>query len=355
MKTPFLVIRFVLFALLGYHSVLAVALSAWNILAAKHAGVFVSSGAVLLIFNACFFFLWMTLAFVEYIGQRANRSASVVAYECVWAGLMSVLDLAAGIAVVLGGPPVYCQKNVPYDLCASSTILVPVSWFAGIIMLSYFLTILGLSVGHMRSEPGVWLRSLYDVPWFDADRVSKYPPCLPPVNRHESTRFSFIARRHSTSSLPAATERQPTTSEDAPQDRGIPYDKPLPLDPPPLNQRTDVNDPNRPWWSRYRMRPGVDLPFAVRFSSAILPRNASRPTVDKRQRDAEAGAGADIFGDFGQLYANFSPGERQPTQRVPDSAGTLDYDKPVPRPPRSEWVRADGTVAPARPKYGSRF
>jgi hypothetical protein len=40
MKTPFLVIRFVLFALVGYHSVLAIALSAWNIASAKAAGVF---------------------------------------------------------------------------------------------------------------------------------------------------------------------------------------------------------------------------------------------------------------------------------------------------------------------------
>jgi len=39
MKTPFLVIRFVLFALIGYLNVLSIALAAWNVGAARAARV----------------------------------------------------------------------------------------------------------------------------------------------------------------------------------------------------------------------------------------------------------------------------------------------------------------------------
>ena len=40
MKTPFLIIRFVILALVGYLSVVALALAAWNVAAAKAAGTY---------------------------------------------------------------------------------------------------------------------------------------------------------------------------------------------------------------------------------------------------------------------------------------------------------------------------
>jgi hypothetical protein len=164
-----------------------------------------------------------------------------------------------------------------------------------------------------------------------------------------------MARRHSTTSLPERPENpRPTTMHS--MSHSADRDKPLPLDPPPLSERTDKNDPRRPWWSRYRTRPGIDLPFAIRFS--LAPRNSdSRPAPSLGpQRDVEADAGVDDFDDFGQRYANFFPGERRPAQPIPDSAGTLDLDdRPVPQPPRSEWLTADGSRASVRPRYDAPF
>ncbi|KZV75743.1 hypothetical protein PENSPDRAFT_748166 [Peniophora sp. CONT] len=362
MRTPFLVIRFVILALVGYLSVVALALAAWNIAAAKAAGTYAPSGAIFLIFNACFYLVLIALAFLEYVGQGVNEVASLVITECVWSGLMAILSLAASITATIGGPPMFCHDHVPFSLCASATVIVPVSWLAGILMLSYFLTILGLSIGHMHTEPGIWFKSLYSIPWFESDRVSKYPPVLPPVNRHESARLSFLARRHSLSVFPEDLER--SAGEDSAERPSAPEPKtPTSLFKTiPLYKRTDSSDANRPWWARVKdVRPGIDMPFprVLRFSALSLSRTP-RGSADRGQPPVpalpEQDEGVD---DFGQRYMSFFPGERRPSQRVPDSASAghliYDPDRPLPRPPRSQWVRADGTSDPGRSRYPKPF
>ncbi|VDC06005.1 unnamed protein product [Peniophora sp. CBMAI 1063] len=368
MRTPFLVIRFVILALVGYLSVVALALAAWNIAAAKAAGTYAPSGAIFLIFNACFYFVLIALAFLEYVGQSVNEYASLVATECVWSGLMAVLSLAASITATIGGPPMFCHDHVPFSLCASATVLVPVSWLTGILMLSYFLTILGLAIGHMRTEPGIWTKSLYKVPWFDSDRVSKFPPVLPPLNKHESTRLSFLSRRHSLSVFPEDVEQSaggtPAERPSAPEPK-TPKTPSSMFNTMPLFKRTDSSDQSRPWWARVRdIRPGIDVPFprVLRFSTLSMSRTP-RGSADQGQPPAVPPLPATQdpgIDDFGQRYISFFPGERRPSQRVPDSASTghhmaYDPDRPLPRPPRSEWVRADGSSDPGRSRYPRRF
>lgn len=216
----------------------------------------------------------------------------------------------------------------------------------------------------MHTQPGIWFKSLYSIPWFESDRVSKYPPVLPPVNRHESARLSFLARRHSLSSFPDDVERSAGGDAAERPSAPEPATPASTFDNKPVYKRTDNSDPSRPWWARVRdVRPGIDMPFPriLRFSSLSMSRTP-RGSADRGQPPpvpALPNTQDDDVDDFGQRYMSFFPGERRPSQRVPDSASAghlvYDPDRPLPQPPRSEWVRADGSTDPGRPRYPRRF
>ena len=218
----------------------------------------------------------------------------------------------------------------------------------------------------MHTETGIWSKSLYKIPWFESDRVSKYPPVQPPVNRHASARLSFLTRRHSLSVFPEDVERSQSTA--AATERPSAPEPQTPasaFDPKPTYQRTDNSEASRPWWARVRdVRPGIDMPFPriLRFSTLSRLSRTPRGSADQGQPPPvpELRSQEDGVDDFGQRYMSFFPGERRPSQRIPDSASTgqelrFDPDRPLPRPPRSEWVRADGSTDPGRPRYPRRF
>ncbi|KAI0310044.1 hypothetical protein OF83DRAFT_920934 [Amylostereum chailletii] len=351
MKTPFLLVRFIFFSILVYLNVTALVLAAWSIGSVKAAHMFVPGGSVFLIVNACFLFVGVTLAFVGHAWRNTAPLTTMVAFECGWTGVMSVLALAASIDVTLSGPPVFCQPNVPFSVCASVTILVPVSWLAGITMLTYFLAILGLSVGHMHEHPGLWSRSIYTVPWFEDHSVSKYPPRLPPIDTAASTRLSVLSRRlsrrHSLSSFPEDVEENPRTPSVAagttPVSAGN-AEKPLP----PIRPDSG-SDTSRPWWARVGSRRAMDLPFPVRFhgfrdGASIKSKRKGKAVVTPTYDDdvvpenfPDDYTGSRTF----PFLEKRRPGQAPLPPYPKITREMLDPNHPVPLPPLSEWVRAD--------------
>ncbi|KAI0065470.1 hypothetical protein BV25DRAFT_1693584 [Artomyces pyxidatus] len=247
----------------------------------------------------------------------------MVAFECGWTGVMSVLTLAASIDVTISGPPAVCQSKAPFSVCASSTVLVPVSWLIGLLMLGYFLTLLGMSVGHMHTVANIWTSSIYSVPWFaEHDCTKPAAPQLPPIQTFFSPKR--VSRRHSTSSFPQDVEAHPQG----------PSEKPLPAVRPADARSVEST---RPWWAiQLRGRPGKDRPFTGVMKGKGKAREYNEPQDASGLRTPRS-PDPDFHGRW--LYH----GEEEEVIAVYPKfqRSVLDPDKPIPLPKRGEWLPAD--------------
>ena len=81
------------------------------------------------------------------IKTSSSFSTSMTGFECAWSGIFTSLQIgtatstayrvslmldtiAACISATLSGPPEFCEKEAPLSICASITVLVPISWLA---------------------------------------------------------------------------------------------------------------------------------------------------------------------------------------------------------------------------------
>ncbi|KAH9981256.1 hypothetical protein BGW80DRAFT_321286 [Lactifluus volemus] len=315
-KSPFLLVRFVLFSVQLYLSFTALVFAVWNVGASRAAGAHDDGSSALLIFNGIAISLCITSALMD-IKTSSSFSTSTMGFECAWTGIFTCLQIAACISTTLRGPPEFCEKNAPLSICASITILVPISWLAATSLLAYFVAISTLCITHLRLYPALWFTSVYDIIWFAdvgvEDKRSSAPQ-LPPLDTSSATRLSIISRRHSTSSLPRYVENQPQTN-------------PKPQKPLRSSARLSV------WWGRLLPgRPGRDHPF--RF------RRARGPEYQWWANDNVRVAGHDTTRQDPESQAQSSA---EP-QRLSVS---LNEDEPIPLGDRSQWVRAGRTVHPS--------
>ncbi|KAI0006072.1 hypothetical protein BJV74DRAFT_802004 [Russula compacta] len=250
-KSPFLLVRFVVLSLQIYLNFSALVFAIWNVGASRAAGAHVDGASAFIIFNGITSFLCVTSALMDM--RISFFSTSMMGFECIWTGIFTTLQIAASVFVTLSGPPEFCELKAPILVCASITILVPISWLAAISLLGYFVAISTLCVTHLRLYPALWFTSIYSIVWFVDDVVAdkrSSVPQLPPLNTSAHTRLSVLSRRHSTPSLPRDVENQPSNN--------LNLDKPLPS-PAPSNI----------WWGRLLPgRPGRDHPFGFRRARA---------------------------------------------------------------------------------------
>ena len=86
-------------------------------------------------------------------------STSMIGFECMWAGIFMTLQIgialstlpflmllmlksiAASIFVTMSGPPEFCDTKAAISVCASFTILVPISWLASTLCVYNFLLV----------------------------------------------------------------------------------------------------------------------------------------------------------------------------------------------------------------------
>ncbi|THH20367.1 hypothetical protein EW146_g959 [Bondarzewia mesenterica] len=315
--------------------------------------------------------LRMTRALAPLVTPRANTAS--VRFECGWTCVMSILALAASIDATVSGPPVLCQPAAPFSVCASATVLVPVSWLASTLMLAYFVMIFGTSVAHLESHPNIWICSFYSIPWF-VDCEDKRPsvPQLPPLIPHEPIRQSVIQRAPTMNfSLPKDVEQGPqpgspaqaSVAQASVSTSSLPAtikssissifsrartgrNTPQPLPPPRAIHSRD--EEFKPWWIRQRpLRPGKDQPFAIRpaFPSTSRPR-PSQPIWKGKGRDPANSPGFPRMTKEVKPYQGswiFPEKETKldlpPYPQFPE--GPFDPDKPIDIGRLSAWVRAD--------------
>jgi len=221
-------------------------------------------------------------------------------------------------------------------MCASSSLLVHPSWLATLIILSYCLAIWIVSATNATSLPDIWSTPIPHVPWFRADieapvpvttahLAAQKPSQIPSSPTSASCAVSkYLAERWEKLSH---ISRHPTSSG-----RIL------------FNGGRQSADPSRPTWARqYRIRRGVDDPFAKPLPppkeppvTAVLP---PPPRTHSRQvavsRDAYT---VDVGKPRGTLSS--SPLASRTPSMFPQKI--TNPDLPIPRPNNtSEWVRAD--------------
>jgi len=321
-KSPFLLVRFVIFSLLLYLGLTALGFAAWEVGAFRAAGAHVNGAPGLLIFTGIATSLCIIASLVDL--KISSLKASMVGVECLWTGIFSSLQIAASVFATLAGPSESCEARAPLAICASATILVPISWLTATLLLGYFIAIMSLCIAHLRSYPALWSMSLYDIDWFVEDNAKdkrSSVPQLPPLNASALTRLSVASRRHSTSSLPRDVENQ------VPVSVSLDREKPLPS---PV--------PSNVWWGRLLPgRAGKDHPFNIRRMKR----------VEFQWQSNE--------GDLG--YGQQAPSTQVPLPGVSQSSAypsvtevVLNEDEPIPLGDRSQWVRAATAPRPYAPR-----
>ncbi|KAI0375044.1 hypothetical protein BV20DRAFT_1033072 [Pilatotrama ljubarskyi] len=183
MRNPFIVLRFVLFAILVYVNLLTVGFAVWNLSELKSLQGQALGAPTFVVFNAC---VVLTLL----VGCLVTAWYSLAAFdrvrnECVWTGLVSALQLASSIDITVNGPPALCQ-GVSITACASSSLTVALSWISSTILLLYSFSLFTTAVTHTPVIPDVWASSVRAVPWFvvPGDCVESR---LPPVSKPRSS------------------------------------------------------------------------------------------------------------------------------------------------------------------------
>ncbi|KAH9901077.1 hypothetical protein C8Q73DRAFT_229834 [Cubamyces lactineus] len=289
MRNPFIVLRFVLFAILIYVNLLMIGFAVWNLSVLKSLNVDGLGAPTFVIFNACLLLLFVTMCFVS--SWYSSAAFDKVRYECGWTGLLSALQLASSIDVTVNGPPTLCQ-GIAITACASSSLMVALSWVSSTLTLLYSFSLLTTAITHMSLIPGVWTYSVHEVPWFTApsDNVESRMPSPEKAQKFEDEikhAFHFstpIFEQHAKvlpkSPVSPATppiwqaRRSSVPTLDVLASKRTTWTNRIFSGASPLTYKRS-NESLRPSWAkRSAGRRGVDHPFAV-----AAPRPAPLPTV----------------------------------------------------------------------------
>ncbi|KAG9318789.1 hypothetical protein JVU11DRAFT_890 [Chiua virens] len=297
MYNAFLVIRTVFFGLLLYLHVLMLVCVSWNIVAARSQGISSESSAELFTLMRIERFSASRAYLAECICAKARPAR--VRIECIWTACMSTIQLGE-IPVHHANAPGRTATHVvsipvSWALCASSSLLVNISWLATLIILSYCLMINVAATAHAALLPDIWNTPVSFVPWFrlDAEARAPAPVSYIPTLKHAKT---------ASSSYIVVLE----------------------------------TDSNRPTWARQQhIRRGVDQPFG-KPPVVLAPPPKARSRHAVTSRDAP-------FVEKGEAQETWS---REKSIRAWQASsvfpqGIANLDQPIPRPKLSEWVRAD--------------
>ncbi|KIJ68980.1 hypothetical protein HYDPIDRAFT_172486 [Hydnomerulius pinastri MD-312] len=298
------------------------------------------------------FLVIRTIFFAELICARARPAH--VRVECAWTVLMSTLQLAASINVTVNGPPMACQMRSPWASCASSSLLVPVSWLATLIILTYSLTISITAATHATSLPTIWTTAVSAVPWFAPDAVAPAPVVIPYLSARKHSKAFSSASSGSEESCAVTkyiTERWEKLSGAERQSE--------PSGPIIFSGGRQSVDSTRPTWARQlEARRGIDSPFArppqVRGGQRAVP----SPPPKALAKEVTAPRDSHYVEVYRQSEINRNASCSTLTPQTPTvfPKRIADPDLPIPLPRLSEWIRADAargitvhTVPPISP------
>ncbi|KAG5646683.1 hypothetical protein DXG03_002673 [Asterophora parasitica] len=324
MQNPFLIARFVLFALLVNLNILILAFSAWNANATIAAGLSVPATTVFFLLNSCVLFFCIILSLADLLVPQANTAR--VLFECAWAAVLSVFQTGTAISVTVNGPAI-CRLTSDWDLCASSSLLIPAAWLSSIIrtlipqssnrhflnglftVFSHFLSIFITAMCHMRDIPDIWSKTIYSIDWFG---LSEGGTC-----------------NHSPHDLDDSWTR---------------YVKDIEATRPHVNNDISTKAP----WAR-TIRRGIDAPFTRRSNTSSNTTATTAVPVAPLKVQPRSIAGSRFIEKLRESSrlsrsenTNSSQFATQTFSRVePFPPRVEDHDLPIPLPRLSEWIRAD--------------
>ncbi|CDO72859.1 hypothetical protein BN946_scf185002.g44 [Trametes cinnabarina] len=405
MRNPFVVLRFVLFAILLYVNLLTIGFAVWNI-SVLRAIQFASLGApTFVVFNACLLLILIAVSLVS--SWYSNAAFSGVRYETAWTGLLSALQLASSIDVTVNGPPTLCQ-GISITACASTSLMVALSWISSTILLLYSFSLLTTTITHMNVVPCIWITPVHAIPWFtipsgtiEARMPSEVKPRYSDVYDFKRSSLHFptpIFEQHA-KVLPLSPKfpESPTTppiwrarrssisTVDVPHSKRTTWTNRILSDATTLNYKRSMESMRPSWARRAEGRRGVDHPFAMSrpapkpvavkplrslklkscwsqttlsshrhttFSALGSPR--SPPALPPKARVAGAAppqlSGAPLS-PSSTFYIDLERDAVVPVGAVrPVSYGmfpedVVDPDVPITRSQPSEWVRADSPAS----------
>ncbi|TBU35826.1 hypothetical protein BD311DRAFT_814134 [Dichomitus squalens] len=404
-RNPFIVLRFVLLGILAYINILTIGFAAWNLTVLRDLDVHVLGSPTFVLFNSCL--LLTLLAFCFASSRFPVKFINQVRYECAWTGALSTLQLGGCVAVTANGPPVLCQ-GISIVACASSSLVVALSWISCMILILYSFSLLTTTVTHMHVVADIWMSSVREVPWFVGPSTTlEYTPR---VARTEKARHSDVLDIKRLSfhyptpifeqfAKPLPPSPQPGSAPPSPiwpHRQSIPDS---PHAPPPVDRRStwtsrlltntrptslahkQSKESMRPSWAkRVSPRRGVDAPFAMppmpRFSfrQPVLPPvrplrplklkscwsqttvNSPPPVPALPQKAVVVGGpGLPSSSPTGSFYIDL---ERDAVVPVGDTSRPVSYgmfpedvgdpDQPVTRARLSQWVRAGSETSSTR-------
>ncbi|KAI6117672.1 hypothetical protein EDD16DRAFT_995317 [Pisolithus croceorrhizus] len=335
MQNAFLVIRTVFFALLLCLNVLLLVFAGWNLSAT---GNNAPGAPILVIISSSLILLFVTLASIaEAISSQGTPEH--VRVECTWTVLMGTMQLASSINVTVNGPPIICHSQWTWSTCASSSLLVPVTWIVTLIILTYCLTICITAFVHAPSIPDIWRMPVSSVPWFNVD--AKVPSPTTEVFAKDSPTTKAFSRASNASMESCAvtkyiTERwgrlthiegQPECTSKLASSKG--------------HQSTDNA---RPAWVRQNDRQrGVDQPFAKPPPLPALRGVLPPPPRTIPAKEAAVPRDARYVGRSEMKWGNDYSTLNSNAKTFPK--GTAHPDHPIALPHLSQRIRADGTKA----------
>lgn len=299
-KNPFIVARFIFFAVLAYLTILQLIFAAWNISTTTSAGQNVSNTPVFLVFNTCIILLFLLHGVIDMVMPKEQLSS--VRLECIWSAATNLLQTGIAIGVTISAPQELCDIS-NWSYCASSSLLAPIAWLTSVILLSYFFALTIAAVAHANVHPNIWTSTVHDIAWFG----------YPPVNQTDTGDFVDYYDWKS--------ERDPTLEDKAAED-----------------------SEKAPWAAFARVRRGIDHPFSIDKKpggkvrdEVSMPSIPLPPYTPPKTRERIAGNGSRFIEVISE------PGRKARQANVPARfpSTVTDHDKPIPLPRRSEWVRAD--------------
>jgi hypothetical protein len=156
--------------------------------------------------GGCGLVLIFTIVFVE-VGRNRNVAVTNrVWFECLWSGMLFLLNICAASVVTALLPSQTCQsENLPRLACTSTKVLQSFTWLFTGILLAYFLTVFVTVFIRSGSDSRIWMYSMYHVT-FDrrngSDRLPSPTPAPPP---------SRMLGRFKPASIVAPRPHRPTT------------------------------------------------------------------------------------------------------------------------------------------------
>jgi len=213
MDKVLLVARYTSFGLFIICNAIICSVAVWNLSLAQPLGWNLPIDLYLIFLGAFGLGFGFVLMFIQLI--VSNGFTSKMWFECIWVGVLCIMNLAGAAASLAILPDVMCQPDgipivrnrnpfLPFvgrqqvpDSCTSTRVLIAFTWISSITLLAYFFLLTTLGFLQMKRDPKIWSRNVRSVQYSDVRSPLPSAPPSPSAPRfkipHKSTMASKIA------------------------------------------------------------------------------------------------------------------------------------------------------------------